>query len=408
MMFLLRESLRSALRSIAANRMRSFLTSLGIIVGVASVIAVISLVQGLSRSVTDQFQGLGGNTLTVKAHNNLKDVLRGKRNALRFDDVEQLQARVDEIREVSPAFSLGNENIQFRAQSFHAQVLAVTPSYQDVRQSYTQSGRFLTAADEAGARRVAVIGEKLIERLELPANPLGSFIHLHKEWFKVVGVLEKRGELFGISQDEYVVIPFKTGRSLIGNNEKLDNMQFILSLHDLSRLEEVKPRIATVLRAAHRLAPEARDDFDIESSDQLAKTFDTISNSVTFVMAAGVGIALFVGGIGIMNIMLVSVTERTREIGICKALGARRRDILMQFLIESVLLSVMGGVIGLACGYAVGYSVAKMIPGFPDAVVPWWAAAVALFFSGGVGILFGVFPASKAANLDPIEALRYE
>jgi putative ABC transport system permease protein len=407
-MFLLLESVRSALNSIRAHRMRSFLTSLGIIIGVASVITVISLIQGLSKSVTKQFEGLGGNSLTITAHNTMKDAMQGKFNALRFEDIEHLRTHIDEIADVSPLFVLSVPTVRFGSTDTPARVIATTPTYQDVQQRFASMGRFLSASDESGARRVAVIGPKLIESLHLPENPIGQYIGFNNEWFKIIGVMEKRGELFGMSQDDYVIIPFRTGRSLIGNNQNMRNMQLTVSLKDISKLEEVKPRIKTVMRKAHRLDPDAPDDFEIASSDQLSKSLDNITATVTLVMGGIVGIALLVGGIGIMNIMLVSVTERTREIGICKAIGARSRDIMMQFLIEAVTLSVLGGLIGLGLGYALGFGISNLIPDFPDAVVPWWAVLLSFVFSAGVGIVFGVMPASKAAKLDPIDALRYE
>jgi putative ABC transport system permease protein len=181
-----------------------------------------------------------------------------------------------------------------------------------------------------------------------------------------------------------------------------------VSLKDINKIDEVKPRIVSVMRASHRLEPGVPDDFEMESSDQLSKSLGNITATVTLVMGGIVSIALLVGGIGIMNIMLVSVTERTREIGICKAIGARSRDIMLQFLIEAVTLSVLGGLIGLVLGYGLGIGIAKLIPDFPDAVVPWWAVVLSFVFSAGVGIVFGVMPANKAAKLDPIDALRYE
>ncbi|MBR7799884.1 ABC transporter permease [Undibacterium fentianense] len=407
-MFLLVESIRSALNSIRAHRMRSFLTSLGIIIGVASVITVISLIQGLSKSVTKQFEGLGGNSLTITAHNTMKDAMRGKFNELRFEDIQHLRTHVEEIADVSPLFMLSMSSVRYGSTDATARVIATTPTYQDVQQRFASMGRFLSVTDETSARRVAVIGPRLIETLHLPDNPIGQYIGFNNEWFKIIGVMEKRGELFGMSQDDYVIIPFRTGRSLVGNNQRLNNMQFTVSLKDISKLEEVKPRITAVMRKAHRLDPDVPDDFEIASSDQLSKSLDSITATVTLVMGGIVGIALLVGGIGIMNIMLVSVTERTREIGICKAIGARSRDIMMQFLIEAVTLSVLGGLIGLILGYGLGFGISKMIPDFPDAVVPWWAVMLSFVFSAGVGIVFGVMPASKAAKLDPIDALRYE
>lgn len=402
------ESVRAALTAIRLHRMRSILTSLGIIIGVASVITVISLIQGLSKSVTRQFEGLGGSALTIAAHNEFKDAILGRFNYLRFDDIEQLRGRVEDIKEISPVSNLPASDVRFGRTSLGARVISTTPDYQLVQQRYVSSGRFLSASDEAGARRVAVIGPKLIDTLHLPADPIGQFIGFNNEWFKIIGVMEQRGEMFGMSQDDYVIVPFRTGRSLIGVNERINNLQFTVLLRDITRLEPVKARLRAVLRRAHGLRPRVPDDFEINSSDQLAKTLESISATVTLVMGGIVGIALLVGGIGIMNIMLVSVTERTREIGICKAIGARSRDILLQFLVEAIALSVLGGLIGLGLGYALGFGIAKLIPNFPDAIVPWWAVTLSLLFSCGVGVVFGVVPSSKAARLDPIEALRYE
>jgi putative ABC transport system permease protein len=392
------ESVRSALASIRAHRLRSFLTSLGIIIGVASVITVISLIQGLSKSVSDQFMGLGGNGLTIQAHNEFKEVMRGKINYLRFEDVEQLRLRVDEIRDLSPVFNPSSSEVRYTGMTTVAQVTATTASYQEVNQRYARLGRFISQSDNAGARRIAVIGEKLIEDLHLPANPVGQFIRYANEWFKIVGVMEKRGEIFGMSQDSVLLIPYKTGQSIIGNNTR-PSLRITVAVRDLGQLDATRSRIRAVMRQAHRLKPDERDDFEIESADQVAKTFDKISSTVTLVMG---------GVVGIMNIMLVSVKERTREIGICKAIGARSRDILLQFLIEAVTLSLLGGLIGLVIGYGLGMAIAAMIPDFPPAVVPWWAVALSVLFSCSVGVVFGVVPASQAARLDPIDALRYE
>lgn len=406
-MYVFIEALRSALAAIGAHRLRSFLTALGVIIGVASVIAVVGLIQGMSKSISKQFEGLGSNAITVHAKNEFKDILRGKINALRFEDIEQVRTHVAGIRDLCPVFSPGGGDVRFGNTKAFAQVAATTPNYQDVHQRYVQSGRFLSEADENNARRVAVIGPKLIGDLHLPADPIGQFVQYSGEWFKIVGVMEKRGELFGMSQDDRMIIPFKTGRSMIGNDRK-PNIMINVSIDSGTSQEEVKRRIANTLRVSHRLKAGEPSDFELSASDQLAKTFSEITDTVTLVMGGVVGIALLVGGIGIMNIMLVSVTERTREIGICKAIGARSRDIMLQFLIEAVILAIFGGLIGVALGYAIGTGVAALIPNFPGAFVPWWAITLSLLFSGGVGVVFGVFPASKAARLDPIEALRYE
>jgi putative ABC transport system permease protein len=406
-MYVFIESVRSALAAIRANRLRSFLTSLGIIIGVASVITVVSLIQGMSKGISDQFAGLGSNALTVHAKNDFKEVMQGKINYLRFDDIEQLRLHVDGVRDLCPVFSPDFAMVRKGDQSTSARILATTPSFQEVHGRYAEAGRFISDSDEANARRVAVVGVKVIEELHITGNPVGQFIQFSNEWFKIIGVMEKRGEVFGMSQDDSLIIPYKTGRSIIGNN-KQPRISLNVSMDNTVELEEVKRQIGVALRNAHRLKPSEPDDFEIASSDQLAKSFNEITTMVTLVMGGIVGIALLVGGIGIMNIMLVSVTERTREIGICKAIGARSRDIMLQFLIEAVLLSVLGGLIGLALGFGLGIGIANLIPNFPAAFVPWWAIVLSLLFSGGVGIVFGVIPAAKAAKLDPIDALRYE
>jgi len=246
-----------------------------------------------------------------------------------------------------------------------------------------------------------------VENLELPSTGVGEFIRVGDEWCRVVGVMEQRGELFGFSQDDYVLLPYTTMQRLLGSSRRFD-IQIQLLVDDLERMDEVIERIRRVLRQQHNLRAGEDDDFRVQTSEQLTASFNQIVNTITAVAGGIVGISLLVGGIGIMNIMLVSVTERTREIGILKALGARRIDIMLQFLIEAVLLCILGGLVGIALGYGAGALVAMMLPGFPPAHVPLWAILLSVGFSGAVGILFGILPAAKAARLDPIEALRYE
>jgi putative ABC transport system permease protein len=408
--FSVAEGFRSALHSISAHRFRSFLTSLGIIIGVASVIAVVSIVQGLSASISKEFKGLGSNSLTVEAYTPFEETLQGKENVLSVSDFERIVTHIEDIRNVSPTFSpFGNfgTTVRFGAQTGFTQVVAVTESYMESSQVFPELGRFIRVSDDQSRRKVAVIGSKLLEKLGLPPDPTGKFLEIGGEWFKIIGVTEKKGEAFGFSKDDYVLIPFSVGKILAGSNTK-PNISISFTVNDIEQIDAVQGRVTSLLRQAHRLKPGQRNDFKVQTAQQLSDTFGNIISTVTLVLGGIVSISLLVGGIGIMNIMLVSVTERTREVGICKALGAQRHHILLQFLIEATTLSLLGGLIGLVLGYLIGFGAARLIPGFPDAFVPWWAILMAFGFSSLVGIVFGIMPAAKAANLNPIDALRYE
>ena len=409
-MFSVIESFRSALQSIRAHSFRSFLTSLGIIIGVASVIAVVSMVQGLSASIGNQFKGMGANSLTVMAYTPFEQTLQGKRNVLGLNDYERIVAHLDDVRNVSPSFGPFGDfgtTVRYAGQSSFTSVRAVTKAYLEANQIFPKQGRFIHAGDDQSRRRVCVIGSKLHENLKLPANPIGQFIDIGGEWFKIIGLMETKGDTFGMSKDDYALIPFSVGQAIAGIDSKLD-VRIALTVSELEQLESVKARLTGLLRQAHKLKPGQANDFKVETAQELTQSFDSIITMMTLVLGGIVSVSLLVGGIGIMNIMLVSVTERTREIGICKALGAQRHHILLQFLIEATTLSLLGGLIGLGLGYALGFGASRLIPNCPEAVVPWWAVLMAFGFSSLVGILFGIMPAIKAANLNPIDALRYE
>jgi putative ABC transport system permease protein len=406
--YAVQECLRSALGSIRSHRMRSFLTMLGVIIGVASVICIVSLLQGLTRSVMDEFQGFGGNALQIRADTSREDWLIGKYNRLRPPDLELVKYRVAGIRNVTPLSGLNLPGgVRYGSNATVAQVYATTSWFQLANQSYPRIGRFITESDNNSRRRVVVLGEKARTDLKLPENPLGTFIQVGGEWFKIVGVMEARGELFGQSLDNYVVVPFETGRALAGPDREPD-MAIMLTVDNLDAVNDVTSRLTALLRRAHQIGPKDKDDFKVETSQSLTETIERVSSTITLVISAVVGISLLVGGVGIMNIMLVSVTERTREIGIAKALGAPRSFILMQFLIEAMVLAVIGGIIGIGIGWLLGVLAAKMIPHFPPPAVPWWAVVGATGFSALVGMLFGILPARRAANLAPIDALRHE
>ena len=321
-----------------------------------------------------------------------------------------IHQRVEGISDITPVLftqSGAQGKLSYRSQVTFSRVVGIGPSYPEVNGLYLEEGRFFTADDDARRRLVCVVGVDILQELEMPDDSIGEFFNVGKQWCKVVGVLEKQGELLGFSRDSIVLLPYGTAKRMMGASKDLD-IQIQVLVDEINRQHEVIDRIRRVLRQEHGLKAGEPDDFKVQTPEQLTDSFNSVIDMVTAVSAGIVGISLFVGGIGIMNIMLVSVTERTREIGILKALGATRQHILLQFLIEALALTLIGGFIGIVIGYGLGALVAMLLPGFPAAHVPLWAVVISFGFCAAVGIVFGILPAVKAANLDPIVALRYE
>ncbi|MCZ6602182.1 MAG: ABC transporter permease, partial [Planctomycetota bacterium] len=379
---------------------------------VTSIIAVVAIIQGASSYIRDQIRGLGPNLIFVNAERPPGEAgQRMGRIELSYEDALAVEEYCPAVVAVSP-MALGRGNIRFLGESDATQIIGTTPSFQEVRNWYVDEGRSLTQLDLDHRRDVLLMGREVIHKLDAePDEILGQPVWVNGRRFLVVGLLEEKGSLLGESQDDYVVMPITASTKLFGPRalrRVLINAQAATS--ELTK--EAVSQIRRLLRRRHRLDRGTPDDFEIMTQDQLLEFFGKFSFVMTAILGGIVSVALVVGGIGIMNIMLVSVTERTREIGIRKAVGARGRDILWQFLVEAVTLSLLGGVIGIGGGYLLakaGTFLLSLFLDFPFGVyIPLWAIVLSVTFSGGVGVISGFYPAFKASRLDPIEALRHE
>jgi len=398
----------SAVQSIRLHLLRSGLTTLGIIIGVAAVITVVAIMQGLSAGIRGQLDDLGSDMTTIRAYTTPEQELLGVRNKLTDADYQLLKDKLTDIEEITvamPAYSMGL-SVSYGRNTTQSQLMGTAANYQHVVKIYAVQGRFLQPHDDSRRRRVAFIGPSLINKLKLPANPVGQYIVISGDWFRIIGVGEKRGTMFGFDQDNYILTPFQTAKSLNGP----ELLQVDISYRPKAGVDELQlqQQIRRLLRQQRGLAEHAKDPFEFVSAEKMKQQFNKVLDSITLVAAGVVSISLLVGGIGVMNIMLVSVTERTREIGIVKALGATPQVIMLQFLLEAVLLSLFGGLLGILLGSALAALLAAMGPSLAGATVPFWAIALSLGFTTLIGVVFGLMPAVKAARLTPIEALRYE
>ena len=401
------ENFRIAVTALRANKMRSILTTLGIIIGVAAVIAVVSIVQGLQFMITKELQGVGATFIAVNPKFEFGPAAMSRQVRLTWEDGEAIRDHIAGVRLISPVM-LGNQTAKYGDRQHKPLVFGVNENWPDIANQAVDRGRFFSTVDLEHRRKVAVVGTRVVDELRLGSQPIGKEIYIGSLPVTVIGVLEKRGQSLGQDSDDVVFVPFDTAKMLFGN-AAADKVLLRLQAESTGVVQRVKDEITQLLRQRHKIPKGEPDDFEVQLQDEILKSVGSVLGYVTAVVGGVVGIALLVGGIGIMNIMLVSVTERTREIGVRKAVGARRQDILIQFLIEAVTLSLLGGAIGLLSGYGLGAGVAKILPGdWPAAHVPLWAVLVASGFSGMVGVFFGIYPAGKAARLDPIEALRYE
>ncbi len=398
-------AMMTAFRGIVANRMRAFLSTVGIAIGVATLMTIYGLVSGLTTQFTAQIAALGSNTMYVTSR---PWVIRGdwweyrNRPPITRADVAALQHGASYVAAVAPSATAAAE-VTFRNERISGvRVQGTTNEYLDTSTLKLAQGRFLSAVEGASSNHVVVVGSEVVERLFPNQSPLGARIRLGPNQFTVIGALKPQGKAFGRSLDNLVIIPIEAFGEIYGMQR---NMVIVVSaLPD--HLYEAEEQIVEVLRRSRGLGPETADTFSINRQSELVKIFNE-ETSALFGVAIAIGlITLLVGGIGVMNIMLVAVTERTREIGVRRALGARRRTILMQFLVESALVTMMGGCIGTALG-AIGSAVIDRVSPV-GAELSSTAIIGAIVFSAVVGLAFGTWPASRAAGLDPIESLRFE
>ncbi|GMU34241.1 MAG: ABC transporter permease [Planctomycetia bacterium] len=399
------QNVLTALVQVWANKARSLLTTLGIIIAVTSTITVVSFVQGFGNYVTDMLRGFGTNMMFVFPWTGDDHGFMIGRITMDISDVRAVAARCDKVRRISPLV-FAAATIEFGREKIEgAEIQGATEQFQPIRKYFVDKGRFFSPLEVDNGSYVCVLGRNVQSLLEASDQIVGDFVYINATRFRVLGILEEKGNMMGENQDDLILIPYTTALKLSPMSQYF--MPFIVEATDEKDIEECSLQISRVLRESHGLEPGTPNDFRILRQDEFLRDFDRVKIIATSVLAGIVGISLIVGGIGVMNIMLVSVTERTREIGLRKSVGGRRRDILFQFLTEAVVLSTVGGGIGIALGFAI-CRIASQHPAMVDIPVPAWAVALGLSFSAGTGVLFGIIPAFKAAILHPIDALRHE
>lgn len=395
----------SALEALWANRLRSLLTSLGIFIGVAAVIAALTLTQGASAFISGRISSLGTNTIIISpGSSNSRGALgaSGTTQSLTVTDAQALE-HIPHVTGVSPIISVSAQVI-YGHQNWNTRIQGVSTAFQTIQSWDMAEGRWFSHSDDLSGRPVALLGQTVMHNLfdATGTDPLGQQIRIRDQIFTIVGVLQSKGGSF--SQDDVIFVPFAAALTRLKNSSYVDQIQVQVDSSD--NVDTVQQGLTTVLEHRHRIPSGSPDDFQSVSSSQLLQTAQQFSQTLTFLLVGIAAISLTVGGIGIMNIMIVSVTERTREIGIRMSIGARRSDIRNQFLIEALTLSLVGGIIGMALGLLIGFGITKLVS-LPF-VVSFNSILLPFFVSAGIGVVFGLYPAVRASRLDPIVALRTE
>lgn len=404
------QSLKIAACALRVNKLRSFLTMLGIIIGIASVIAMVAIGAGAEHIISEQISSMGTNLILVIPGSTKTGGVQmgpGAVPTLTSDDGRAIKSECASVEASAPNIRVGGQ-IVYANQNWSTQITGITPDFLIVRDWAVVSGRPFTQSDVDGATKNGIIGQTIVKELFGSVDPLGKIVRIRKVPFRIIGVLKKKGQSpQGTDQDDVVMIPLPTAqRKVFGSPFPNAVGAIIVKVRNKNVLSRAEDEITTLLRQRHHISAKKDDDFTVKNLSELLSVASTSSKTMSLLLGAVASISLIVGGIGIMNIMLVSVTERTREIGIRMAVGAQEKDILLQFLTEAVLLTLCGGIIGIGVGVA-GATVVSKILDWPT-LVSIKVIAEAVVFSGSVGIFFGFYPARKASSLNPIDALRYE
>jgi putative ABC transport system permease protein len=402
------EIIEEALNTLRVNKMRTVLAILGIVIGIGSVIALISLGQASQQSITNQIESLGSNLLTISPGSVQSGNVRGAvggGTTLTYDDAKAIETspKITTVAKVSAEVSKRSQIITGKNNT-NTQVYGVTPVYREIKKVEMANGLFITEHDLESLGKVAVLGPSVANDLFGQGNPVGATVRIDKQTFKIIGVTKEKGGSGMTNQDDMVYVPLTTAMKVLYGQNYLSSISVEATSEDV--MVQAQDEIGYLLLERHKLSDPAKADFRIMNQSDILSTASSITGTLTSLLSGIAAISLLVGGIGIMNIMLVTVTERTREVGLRKALGAKKKAIIYQFLTEAILLTVIGGLLGMILGIIISYVLSKIM-GLPF-TISFSSISLAIGVSGVIGVVFGWYPAKKASDLEPIEALRYE